>query len=345
MTTLWLDEQYLRLLSSKLPRFKQSSRHTFNARCVICGDSQTNKSKARWYAFEHKGKLICKCHNCGYAAPFGAFLQNVDVELHKQYLMDRFKEEGSSRQLTPAQEFEAKMKPPVFQSSTQLKVLKKISQLRPEHPVKQYVNKRLIPPEYHYKLYFAPKFMSWVNTIIPDKFPAEKIGKDEPRLIIPLLDDDKELIGFQGRSFSKDGMRYITIMLNASKPRIYGLESLDRSKDIYIVEGPIDAMFIPNTIATCGGDLHREVDLAELPKDKVVIVYDNEPRNKDTCKKIESCIDKGYRVCIWSDDVLQKDINDMVRAGRSSEKLVDIIKENTYIDLEAKMKLSTWRKC
>ena len=347
MNSLWLDEHYLRLVSSRLPKFKQCSAHTFNARCIICGDSDNSKTKARWYAFESKGTLLCKCHNCEYSAPFSAFLKRTDPELHKQYSLERFKHTaGVPEQANTSHDLAIKMKPPVFASSSQFKTIKKISQLRVDHPAKLYVERRLIPPDLHHKLYYAPNFKTWVNTIVPGKFDVATIDKDEPRLIIPLLDANKKLIGFQGRSFfAKSKLKYITIMLDSSKGNVFGMDTVNPEQDIYVVEGPIDSFFIPNAIATCGGDLLREIKLSGLPKDKIVVVYDNEPRSAHTCKKIETCVNEGYRVCIWPEIVIEKDINAMILANYSSDKIVDIITKNTYNGLIAKLVIQTKKRC
>jgi hypothetical protein len=178
--------------------------------------------------------------------------------------------------------------------------------------------------------------------MIPDKF--EDVEKDEPRLIIPFLDKDKNLFGFQGRSFRSTGIRYITIMLNEDQPKIFGLDTMDTSKDIYVVEGPIDSLFLPNAIASAGGDLISPLQQLDVQKEGFVIVYDNEPRNKETVKKIEKAIDSGYRVCIWPTALEQKDINDMVLAGYTKEKVKDIIDECTYSGATGKLHLAIWRK-
>ena len=80
------------------------------------------------------------------------------------------------------------------------------------------MQKRKIPNEYHRKLYYAPYFAKFVNSVIPRKLPEEN---DEPRLVIPFFDEYENLIGFQGRAFSKNAVRYITIMIEEDKPKKY----------------------------------------------------------------------------------------------------------------------------
>ena len=116
----------------------------------------------------------------------------------------------------------------------------------------------------------------------------------------------------------------------------------DRSKITPVLEGPIDSMFVPNSIATAGGDLVSSV--RTLDKSKLVIVYDNEKYSKETIKKMQKAIMNGYKICIWPDNFEHKDINDAVIAGLSSEFIEHIIKTNTFQDLKAQLRLNQWKK-
>jgi hypothetical protein len=125
-----------------------------------------------------------------------------------------------------------KIEVPKYKIDSPLKNLTKISSLAWDHPVKKYVMSRKIPSNVQYKIFFCPKFRSWVNTFIPDKFID--IEKDEPRLILPFLDREKNFYGCQGRSFSKTGNRYITVLLDEDKPKVFGLDTVDFTKHIYV---------------------------------------------------------------------------------------------------------------
>ena len=185
--------------------------------------------------------------------------------------------------------------------------------------------------------------MHYVNTILPDKFSAASLDHDETRLLIPFMDADKSVFAFQGRSLKKSSsVKYITIVLRDDIPKVYGLDTLNRDRIIPVLEGPIDSMFIPNSIATAGGDLVSAVK--DFDKQNLIIVYDNEPRSKETVKKLDKAIMNGYSVCIWPENMEHKDINDMVLAGLSSEFIEHIIKNNTYRDLSAKLALQKWSK-
>lgn len=337
----WIDQKYIGLVSNRLQRFKRVNNSTFNFRCPLCGDSKTNKFKARGYIVDKPvvGTLFY-CHNCHESISLLNFLKRVEPTLAEEYKRDKFLDKGQEApEVKEAAPDISKIVVPTFlKGDSPLKELKKISQLRPEHPVKLYVQKRRIPSNFHYKLFYAPKFKEWVNRIIPEKFDAEN---DEPRLIIPFLDEEGNLFGFQGRSFRKDGIRYITIMIDESKPKVYGLDSINEKGKIFVVEGPIDSMFLPNCVAMAGSSVKLEAIFPTKPKNEIVIIMDNEPRNKQIVERIDKYIDEGYNVCIWPESVVEKDINDMVLAGKDPES---IIQQNTFSGLIAKARITQWKK-
>lgn len=336
----WLEHKYVNILSTRLRNFKRRG-GTINFSCPICGDSASNKAKARGFIFEKQGKSRYYCHNCGASLTVPNFIKTVDSVLYNEYKLEKLKSDGNkSQQLTDLQTFVDKMKKPVFLQSGPLKGLKKVSQLSHNHPVKKFVADRKIPNEYHAKLFSCPNFFNYTNSILPDKFSAEACSRDEERLIIPFFSRDKTVHAFQGRAIGGKGIKYITIVLNDTIPKIYGLDTLKDDQDIIVVEGPIDSMFLRNAIATAGGDLVAAV--RGFPKTNLTIVYDNEPRNPETVKKIDKAIMNGYSVCIWPQNLEHKDINDMVLAGLSTDFIHHIIKTNTYRDLAAKLALSKW---
>lgn len=345
---LWLDTKYISLLSFRLRNFKRKGNDQWNFSCPYCGDSKTNKHKARGFIFERKGRLRYYCHNCNIpSVDVPKLIKHLDPMMYDEYLKEKLIADPIKREKTDVELFADKMKPPVFMKASPLKHLKKISLFKPSSAVKMWVDGRRIPPECHYRIFFCKEFKHWVNEYcIPNKFDEDSLTRDEPRLIIPFLDEEGNLFGVQGRSFKKNAnVRYITIIMDDSKPKIFGLDKIDLTLPyIYVVEGPLDSLFIPNCVASCGSDLttslHRIVD----DKSKFIVVYDNEPRNEEIVKKIEKAINAGYNVCIWPDTMAEKDINDMVLAGNIPAKVVDIINENVYSGLKAKLRFSEWKK-
>jgi transcription elongation factor Elf1 len=343
MSFAWLDSKYLSLLSFRLRNFKRKG-SAWNFSCPYCGDSKTDKRKARGYVYNRKGKLRYYCHNCGIPnVDIPRLIQHLDQSLYDEYIKEKLMADPQKIEKTDVQIFADKMKKPTFIKDTPLRKLKKISAFSADSVVKKYIDRRKIPTKYHYKLFFCKEFKKWVNEFKPGQF--ESIDNDEPRLIIPFLDKEGNLFAIQGRSFRKNtNLRYITIMFNEEKPKLYGLDTIDDRLPIYVVEGPIDSMFIPNCIASAGSDVTTNLNSISEDKSKFIIVYDNEPRNVEIVRKIEKSIDAGFPVCIWPESMEQKDINDMILSGLKTRQVVNIINNNTFTDLSAKLKFQQWKK-
>ena len=319
-----VDSKYIGLVSSRLQKFKRVKSDLYTFRCPICGDSQKNKNKTRGYLYPVKNNTNFKCHNCGASMSFNNFLKTIDGTLHKQYTMEKFKEGHTGKNFVveaPKLEF----KKPVFKKSINL------PKASTNQVAKEYLERRKLNPD---KFYYADRFKWWSNT---QKQTFDTIGRDEPRIIIPLYDEDKNMIGFQGRALDKSPNKYITIMIQEEAPKIYGLETIDRKLPIYVVEGPFDSTFVNNSVALCGSD----GDLGYFKGSDVILVYDNEPRNREIVNRISKCITRGERVVIWPNGILEKDINDMVLSGLN---VMDVLKSNTYSGLEAKIKFNNWKK-
>ena len=319
-----VDSKYIGLVSSRLQKFKRVKDNLYNFRCPICGDSQKNKNKTRGYIYQVKNNTNFKCHNCGASMSFNNFVKTVDPTLHKQYTLEKFKEGHTGRNFVveaPKLEF-AK---PVFKKSINL------PKASSDPVAKEYLVNRKIDPD---KFYFADKFMEWTNT---QKRTFDTITRDESRIVIPMYDSDKNLIGFQGRALGKSFTKYITVMLDEEAPKVYGLDTIDKTSPVYITEGPFDSTFIRNSIAMCGAD----ADISSWGISNPVWVYDNEPRNREIVERIRKTIDTGDSIIIWPTNIEQKDINDMVLAGHDVMSMLEL---NTYSGLQAKIKFNNWKK-
>jgi len=335
----FVDLHYATMLSGRLERFRVKSTNPYkiNFRCPVCGDSQRSQAKARGWLLEKDNSFRFYCHNCGASQSFSYFLQNIDSLAYNDYIAEKFVNKTKDKSTEEINDEQFKTKAPKFNKKNPLLKIKKISQLKANHPVKQYIMKRGIPPEHHYRMYLATKFKTWINEIIPNKF--ENVDKDEPRLVIPFFDEKGKMFGVSARSFDPNtSLRYITIMFQ-DRPKIFGLDKVNMNKTYFVVEGALDSMFLSNAVAMAGAE-GSTTALSNLKN--AIFVFDAEPRNKEIHKRMEKVIAKGYRICIWPSNVPAKDINEMVLAGKTDVE--QIILNNTYSSLEANLKLMAWRK-
>jgi len=103
-----------------------------------------------------------------------------------------------------------------------------------------------------------------------------------------------------------------------------------------VVEGPFDSTFINNSVALCGSD----GDVGCLEGSDIIFVYDNEPRNQEIVRRIGDTIDRGDKIVIWPNSIIEKDVNDMVLSGLDVKS---VIESNVYFGLEAKLKFTNWK--
>ncbi|AIX25375.1 DNA primase subunit [Synechococcus phage ACG-2014d] len=329
----YIETKYVNLLSSRLDKFARKKEGLWNFRCPYCGDSKKYKNKARGYFIRVKTDLVFKCHNCGVGRSFSNFLKDNCIDLHDDYVMERYKEglTGAGRYIkSPELDFKTRTIKRVKMPTG----LTPISCLNNHHPAKGYLLGRGIPEKFYDKLFYVEKFQEWVNKQKPT-YSNTKF--EHPRIIIPLIQDGS-WTGFQGRSLdSKDKMRYITIILDDSKPKIFGLDDTDKDSTIYITEGPFDSLFIDNSIAMVGAD----IDWSFCSDRNVVFVYDNEPRNAEIIARMVKVIDRGYKIVIWPDVVEEKDINEMINAGHN---VLDLVESNIHQGLSATLTLNNWKR-
>lgn len=319
-----IDSKYIGIISSRLQKFKKVKNNLYTFRCPICGDSQKNKNKTRGYFYMVKNNTNFKCHNCGASMSLNNFIKKIDTTVHKQYTLEKFKEGHTGKNFV-VEEPKFEFTKPVFRKSIDLPKASEIP------GPKEYLVSRKLDPD---KFYYAPKFKKWVNT---QKQMFDNIKYDESRIIIPLYDETKNLIGFQGRALDNSPTKYITIMLDDEAPKLYGLDAIDTKKPIYIVEGPFDSTFVENSVAMCGSD----VDIGSFNWGDYIWILDNEPRNREIVNRVDKLIDGGNKVVIWPSNIMEKDINDMIISGHN---IMDVLKSNTYSGLSAKIKFNTWKK-
>ena len=320
-----IDSKYIGLVSSRLQKFKRVKANLYNFRCPICGDSKKHKNKARGYFYQVKTNTNFKCHNCGASLSLNNFLKQIDSTLHKQYTLEKFKEGHAGGRNFVVEEPKFEFKQPVFRKGLDLPKASDVT------VAKEYLEKRKLDPS---KFYFTNKFKQWTNT---QKKTFDTIGRDESRIIIPMYDENRNLIGFQGRSLGPNSVKYITVMINDDVPKIYGLDTIETEIPIYILEGPFDSTLVENSVAMCGSD----IDIGSFGWSDYIWVFDNEPRNREIVNRISKTIDRGDKIVIWPSTVTEKDVNDMTMSGHN---VMNLLESNTYSGLKAKIKFNNWKK-
>lgn len=339
---LWLERKYLSQIVSLVEMGKWKNDNTLNHRCPYCGDSQKNLYKARGFHFTVGQNFVYKCHNCGKSTSSVNFLKDHFPVIHREYIKEWLQESGKkprTKKTRSANDFK-------FTPRKELLNMKRIDLTAVCFPANEkevardFLESRKIPESKIQDLWFVPQAQSL--GLLSNKYKDRVLG-DDPRVVIPFFDESGELVGISGRAINDSPLRYLTMRFLDDVPLIYNIDKVDKSKTIYVTEGPIDSLFLPNAISVGGSDF-KKID--DSIKENAILIYDNEPRNTEILKKINEVIDLGWSVCIWDDRRVSdiKDINDMVLNGLSQDEIVDIITSNTYSGLSAKVKLKEYAK-
>jgi hypothetical protein len=262
-------------------------------------------------------------------------LEKVSLSLCKEYALERYRsgENGNSnykkpeeRQLYPFKEqikFDTLSN---FQSSNEI--------------ISNFVNERQIPQNRFVDIGYTDDFGAFAKQFQTDYDLAK-----EERIVILIRDENGDVIGAQGRTISKipkkNVPKYITLRKTEDTKLIYGIDKLNKKKTFYVVEGPIDSMFIDNSIACLGSS--GFIDMAK-EYSKGVFILDNEPRNKQTVEILSELVKMGVKVVIWPASCKEKDINEVIK--KHGRQYMEAILENcVYSGLKAVLEFHSWKKC
>ena len=327
-------ENFLFEISLPQMEFKSGGVH---ARCIICGDSEKSQSKKRfWIKKNGYGNYYAHCFNCGYHKSFKLFLKENFPEIYKSYVKLNFKNKHKPIESKPEE-----VKKIVEVDMDLIRVVN----LPDNHIAHSFFTDRKIHNRWKKYLFYTDNFQKWINSKVKT---FEYEPKYDRRIVLPFYSIDKKLIGAAGRSLEKDSkLRYITIKFDENHPKIFGLERVKFDKPVYVFEGQIDSLFIPNSLAMAGSisGLMKLLDYA--PIDTYILVPDIEPRNKEIVNFIEQSLKKGFKVSLLPErlKIYGKDLNDLVlKSNLNIKEIYNMINENVIQGKLGLIKFNIWKK-
>lgn len=291
--------------------------------------------------------MLVYCHKCGRSTNLRGLLTHMDPELRREYLLEQFNE---TRRPDPVEELaRVAAAAPTPRPVETNGLLTPITSLPSDHEAVRYVTGRMIPEESWSYFYHTTDWARWANSMLPE--PKYREGEPEARLVMMILDPDKRMVGFQGRAYGPAKSKYMTAAVTKEPPFLFGWDRVSVDRPIRALEGPIDSCFVDNGVASAGGKITRELHKTGLPREKFVVMYDNEPRSEANVGKIKLALDEGFPVFIWP-ETKYKDINDlyvaMIEKGASKSealtKIEEMIKQRTFQGAAAHLELAFWKK-
>ena len=330
---LWLDRKYAGLVKSslQLPKDVGSS---INFRCPYCGDSEKNKYKRRGYLIQGKDNFYYYCHNCNAHRSMSDFLKEQSPALHREYVLEILAERKKDEPAAPVPKPEA---PKTAPAAHAVACSPSVLTLPVDHAAPAYLRKRKIPASRWGSIFYTESWADDVNATLPRKMHWRHNGR--PALVF-VARKDGVVQGAQARFLDGDeNSRYVTANFFPEEPLIWGIDDIDRSKRVYVMEGIFDAISIGNAVACLGTHVSQEA-LDAIPRP--VLVPDNEPRNETVMRNLSKHIDAGREVVVWSPGCRWKDVNKMLEEGLDVES---ILAERTMSGIPARLAFSLYTRC
>lgn len=309
-------------------------RNRINCRCRFCGDSKISLSKARFnLTFYNSEKIIYHCFNCEVSGSFTklyALVKNITLDQAKIELgLNSF---SSVRDMVNGKAKVEEEAVPGFHNYILVDCIPEEN--KEEGGIIGIYKKALLDfkksrhiPE-NIRLYVAYK------------------GKYAKRIIIPVFDEDDNIIYFQGRALSpKADRKYLNPVAEKSIiiPNLRSLES-----PVIITEGLLDSLML-GVHGTCCFGAHISEEFIERIKDKKLIVaLDNDEAGYRSLRDFLSLNKYSGSVKYFLMPEKFKEIKDLneLKITYFNIDVLNFVLEHSYSKLqtEVKLKFDTWRK-
>ena len=354
----YIDRRYLLTISHRLRNFKEKRPNLFNCSCPLCGDSQINDLKARGYFYESKNSLRYKCWNCGLNLSFSWFLKTIDPPKYKEYVLEKF--QNRNKKFTLAKEFVSRVTSEEEHPTDTIgnsNYLININDLPDNHYAKEYVKNRKIPENRWSEIHYTNDFKTYMDNTYPHH--GKNLKEDDPRLIWFLTNLHGKMTHVCGRALAAENnkLRYIKIRVagNDNEQKIFGFDHIQHLDPLYVVEGEIDSMFLNNAVAPGDSSLELAANALwerfkpwakhDIQPMGIVLVFDNQPRNKQIVRQMREAIKNKHQIVIWPKNMQGgKDINEMILSGYSSTQIEEILMNNIFSGPLAELKFNDWSK-
>jgi len=342
-----IDRKFCLLLGQQLTGWKDLGNNRYVFRCPICGDSKKNPNKRRGNIYEVSDEAFFKCHNCGSSKSLYGLLAAVSPSLKDQYRIEKFRGSKASS----LEELMSSYSREISEASRKTNPLDnafRVSSLPEDHKAIVYLRgpKRRISDYWFDDLYYTEnlkEFMSSVECANDDM----KIPEMEA-ILIPFFDEGGVLMYIQARNLDQtSSFRYITLKMSPDGVKIWGMDRVNWSRPVFVLEGPFDGMQVDNAVAVAGASIASVVKyLRGKAKDRLILVFDKDfQKNPQLYASYRKCIDYGYEVVAYDNEFVGKDVTEtVIEKNWSCDQISNYLFSRTKSGLDALLYLSSFKK-
>lgn len=309
----------------------------FLARCLLCGDSKKNPYKKRFNLDWNNGVPGWHCWNCGKHGNFieiYGIVKGMSYDDAKKELFHTWKSKDDTKKRYKRKQKAVdnpQLRTEVEEDNFNFIREKSFSIYDEEN---RYVNALK-------KFYMSRK--------IPDKYILYICyeGRYRNRIIIPIFNENRDIIYFQARRIPKTGLepKYD----NPVAPKelcILNKHKFDRSKDIIVHEGLIDAFMVGDQGTSClGKEISEDLifTLLKLTDQNVIVALDNDSEAYKALSKLmkKNKYAQKLKYFLYPKEFQgHDDINSIVRASEQGINVYEMITQNSVSYSTAYTKLS-----
>lgn len=327
MIDYYIQRKYLNLLSPKLKQFKDKGNNLWNCRCPFCGDSKKNEFLCRGYFYVVDGNIIYKCHNCQVGFNLQTAIKMLAPQLYNDLLIEAFRKEPRKLNIDNSKDIET-----VFKN---IKVEQ--TQYINEEITNYLVNVRKIPETKLDMFEHIECINDFANTF--ERYKGKSFSKSIA-VGIPFF-NESGISYYQCRDLGDNPvLKYVTLEINGGH-KIFGLNELDKTKCISVLEGPFDSVFVNNAVANAGLSDNSNINYLKSLNSNLRFVYDNDYRyNKTVKNQLLKRIREGFDVVIYDKKFKFKDINEAIQKGWTIDNVNEYLDSRTFNGLLANLELT-----
>ena len=301
---------------AKRPVYKKAA-NTYNAECPYCHEGKSAGKKRRFFYIPEDDHLFC--HNCGESKNGLEFVKEMTHMSVSEILAESGTHSDTVEELIKKSDFYKKANPnPLPYDSINLFDNNQISFYKDNKVVRdalEFIQRRRIITAIN-----RPKSL-WISL-------TDNLHKN--RLVIPFYNMEGRIVTYQSRALYKEDeikAKYLT-KVNSDKG-VFNLDKISSELDyIFLQEGPIDAMFLHNSVALAGiQPTNEQLEMIRklYPMHTLVYVLDNQWVDKTSYKVTKELLEKGEVVYIWPQSDY-KDLNEVcsrsIIDGLSAEQIL-----------------------
>lgn len=308
----------------KRPAYKKNT-STYTGECPYCHEGKSAGKKRRFFYIPEDEYLYC--HNCSITKGPVDFVKDMtgmslpeilaESEVQADTLSDIIKRTETYKRINPnALPYDSIN----LYDTTQLAFYKENKVI---NDALEFIKRRRLDTAIN-----KPKTL-WLSL-------TDRVHKN--RVVFPFynLEVNTKVMFYQTRALYKEDEEIAKYLSKSNSDKyIFNMDKVSPDIDyIFLQEGPIDSMFLRNSVALAG--IHptdRQIELLKkyFPVHTLVYVLDNQWRDRSAHEATKKLLDNQESVFIWPEELINfKDLNDICISQQIDEIPYKFIIKNTY---------------